>query len=73
MRNTKNNGTIRNEKSAKSAIKEKVEVLYQKLGSRWYAFSVIDEDVFVGNVDLEAKKTPDRNSNKKTFKIAGNS
>lgn len=33
---------------------ETVEVLYQKLGNRWYAFSAVDEDVFVGAIDLDA-------------------
>ncbi len=27
-----------------------VDVLYQKMGDRWYAFSLVDEDVFVGSV-----------------------
>ena len=27
-----------------------VEVLYQKMGDRWFAFSVIDEEIFVGSV-----------------------
>jgi hypothetical protein len=27
-----------------------VDVLYQKMGDRWYAFSLVDEEVFVGSV-----------------------
>lgn len=27
-----------------------VDVLYQKLGSQWFAFSIIDEEVFVSPV-----------------------
>jgi hypothetical protein len=27
-----------------------VEVLYQKMGNRWFAFSLIDEEVFVGSI-----------------------
>jgi hypothetical protein len=27
-----------------------VEVLYQKLGDKWYAFSIIDDEVFFGSV-----------------------
>ena len=27
-----------------------VDVLYQKMGDRWYAFSLVGEDVFVGSV-----------------------
>lgn len=29
---------------------ETVEVLYQKMGDRWFAFSLIDDSVFVGSV-----------------------
>lgn len=28
-----------------------VEVLYQRMGDRWYAFSLVGEDVFFGKVD----------------------
>jgi len=27
-----------------------VEVLYQKLGDRWFAFSMIDDEVFMGSI-----------------------
>ncbi|MBC7386398.1 MAG: hypothetical protein H7301_09605 [Cryobacterium sp.] len=27
-----------------------VDVLYQKMGDRWYAFSMVGEEVFVGSV-----------------------
>lgn len=30
-----------------------VEVLYQKMGNRWFAFSLIDEEVFVGSITQE--------------------
>lgn len=30
-----------------------VDVLYQKMGDRWYAFSMVDEDVFVGSVSQD--------------------
>jgi len=30
-----------------------VEVLYQKMNGRWYAFSLVDDDVFVGSVSEE--------------------
>ena len=48
--------------SAKSAKKanstaqnhdQEVEVLYQKLGDQWYAFSMIDEEVFMSPVAEE--------------------
>lgn len=28
-----------------------VEVLYQRMGDRWYAFSLVGEEVFFGQVD----------------------
>jgi hypothetical protein len=31
-----------------------VEVLYQRLGNKWFAFSLIDDEVFVGSVPEEA-------------------
>lgn len=30
-----------------------VEVLYQKMGDRWFAFSLVGEDVFVGSVSQD--------------------
>lgn len=33
---------------------EVVEVLYQKIGNRWYSFFVINDDVFMGSVPNEA-------------------
>jgi hypothetical protein len=30
--------------------KETVEVLYQKMGDRWFAFSLINDEVFVGSI-----------------------
>lgn len=30
-----------------------VEVLYQKMGNRWFAFSLIDEEVFVGSISQD--------------------
>ena len=31
-----------------------VEVLYQKMGDRWFAFSIVDDEVFVGSVTPES-------------------
>jgi hypothetical protein len=30
-----------------------VEVLYQKMGDRWFAFSLVEEEVFVGSISQE--------------------
>ena len=27
-----------------------VEVLYQKIGSKWYAFSIVGDEIFTGNL-----------------------
>ena len=40
-----------------------VEVLYQRLGDRWYAFSLVGDDVYVGAVDpseLDPEAAPKR-------------
>ncbi|MFZ9594711.1 MAG: hypothetical protein ACO3A2_01390 [Bdellovibrionia bacterium] len=29
---------------------QEVEVLYQKLGDRWFAFSLLDDEVFFGSI-----------------------
>lgn len=34
-----------------------VEVLYQKMGDRWYAFSMVDGEVFVGSLSEEEIKS----------------
>jgi hypothetical protein len=44
-----------------------VEVLYQKLGDRWYAFSLVDDEVFVGSL------TEDQIQGAHSPKIAANS
>lgn len=30
-----------------------IEVLYQKMGDRWFAFSLIDDEVFVGSISQD--------------------
>ncbi len=43
--------------SARSDAKEKKsDVLYQRLGNRWYAFSVVDGDVFFAEVPADSIK-----------------
>ena len=32
---------------------ETVEVLYQKMGDRWFAFSLIGDEVFVGSISQD--------------------
>lgn len=44
-----------------------VEVLYQKMGDRWFAFSLIDDEVFFGSIH------PSDVSKEKSKKLAGQS
>jgi hypothetical protein len=39
-----------NKAKKKDAKEQTVDVLYQRLGDRWYAFSMIDDEVFVGSI-----------------------
>ncbi len=36
--------------STKTADEQFVDVLYQKLGENWFAFSLIDDDVFMSPI-----------------------
>jgi len=38
---------------------ETVEVLYQKMGDRWFAFSYIDNEVFVGSIHQSEIDNPE--------------
>ena len=44
-----------NQKKAqkKMSSTDTVEVLYQKMGDRWFAFSMKDDEVFVGSISQE--------------------
>lgn len=37
----------------KKSTTQEVDVLYQRMGDTWYAFSVIDDEVFFGEVSPE--------------------
>jgi hypothetical protein len=60
-------------------VGDEVEVLYQRMGDRWFAFSLIDDEVFVGSItpdELQEKKTieaPGKNRRNKVYRKAGNS
>lgn len=84
MANNNNNSKIQNNRSIKTQDQlgadaaaaagtgEMVEVLYQKMGDRWFAFSLIDDEVFVGSItqdEIDAVES----SKDMTRKIAGNS
>jgi hypothetical protein len=39
-----------NSKNLKSSNEKDVDVLYQKLGNTWYAFSIVEDEVFMSPV-----------------------
>ncbi|NBU20235.1 hypothetical protein EBS43_02290 [bacterium] len=57
MKNTRNvKNRVNKDVKENQAQEQTVEVLYQRMGDRWYAFSLIDDEVFVGSIpvtDLE--------------------
>jgi len=51
-----------------------VEVLYQKMGDRWFAFSCVGDDVFVGSISQDQLQVADVPANSlagKTHRITG--
>ncbi len=52
-----------------------IEVLYQKMGNRWFAFSVVDDEVFVGSLTQEEilQGSGSKSSGPKVHRITGNS
>jgi hypothetical protein len=58
MGKTQAHGDTQNNRVSNGAG-ETVEVLYQKMGDRWFAFSLIGDDVFVGSLTQdELEGTP---------------
>jgi hypothetical protein len=60
----------------KSAKEETVEVLYQKMGDRWFAFSMVDDEVFIGSIsqeEINGENAARAGANQKMYKITGNS
>lgn len=49
---TKSNNSSDNVNTAASTDST-VEVLYQRMGDRWFAFSIKDDEVFVGQISPE--------------------
>ncbi len=69
--NAKAQQTVSSKKSDQT-----VEVLYQKMGDRWFAFSLINDEVFVGSIsdeELAVAQAEDARTGKCTYKIVGNS
>ena len=42
-----------NSKQGNPTEDQEVEVLYQKLGDRWFAFSIVNDDVFMSPISDE--------------------
>ena len=67
------------EKISKTKAGDEVEVLYQRMGDRWFAFSLIDDEVFVGSltpeeiVDAKEAATASDKQRGKVFRTTGNS
>jgi hypothetical protein len=53
MKKIKNSKTEQTSKPQGASTESTVEVLYQKLGERWYAFSLVDDEVFIGSISQE--------------------
>jgi|GEM_PF-782618 len=78
-KNPKNQNLPSSTSNKQNTHQKMIEVLCQKMGSRWFAFSLIDDEVFVGSIqsdDLDRAATeddhPQRNKNA-VFKVKGNS
>lgn len=51
--NSSNHQGHSNNSSDSPAKEREADVLYQKLGGKWYAFSLVDDEVFMGAVTEE--------------------
>jgi hypothetical protein len=49
-----------------------VEVLYQKMGNRWFAFSVVEGEVFMGSISQEEIDALEAREAAKLFNVSGN-
>ena len=56
----------------KNTTDKNVEVLYQKMGNRWFAFSVVEGEVFMGSISQEEIDQCEAREAAKIFGISGN-
>jgi hypothetical protein len=71
---TVQNSNLTNRKTAKETQPQQnttVEVLYQKMGDRWFAFSLVNDEVFVGSISQEQIDALESGS-QKVHAISGN-
>ncbi|MGK5081974.1 hypothetical protein WDW37_01620 [Bdellovibrionota bacterium FG-1] len=52
---------------------QNVKVLYQKMGDRWFAFSIVGGEVFMGSITQEEIDRLELGHPKETFALNGNS
>ena len=62
MSATKNNQNQNPNKTTNTSTEQLTDVLYQKLGEHWFAFSLIDDDVFMAPI-TESQINEIRNEN----------
>lgn len=68
--------SVNNAKARNAASGEQVvEVLYQRMGDRWFAFSLIGEEVFVGSLTTDEIHAAESGVTRaqKVYKVSGNS
>jgi hypothetical protein len=71
MANPKNQN--KSETTTRTTADGTVEVLYQKMGDRWFAFSLVDDEVFVGSITQNEIDQAEKAATAKLHKITGNS
>jgi hypothetical protein len=55
----KKNDSVALNTENKTPVEREVDVLYQRMGDKWYAFSIIDDEVFMGPVEnIEGVRGP---------------
>ena len=62
-----------NNTANKNQNDQNVEVLYQKMGNRWFAFSVVEGEVFIGSITQEEIDRLEAQESASTFAHNGNS
>lgn len=60
-------------KANHGSVEREVDVLYQKMGDRWYAFSLVDDEIFFGSIPQEEISVQSSQRTKETRKKRHNS
>lgn len=73
MNNSQNQNKKNSKKTNNKVTEKEVEVLYQKLAGTWFAFSMIDDEVYVAPVsddkinEIRAEKSSTNNNSRNDF------